>query len=194
VGEKSIIEESINNLKNPLKNGTDLWIYDCILKAAYGFDWIPHMNIDIDFMLCSNTVRYVGTIANELEDYFKKTDGTSLIDHMELCFSWCIFAGIGISYFYHRNDKTMDSDFLLKSVIEPRGCFSLDEFVLEEIISKEGLDSEEVSKQILAASEMAMLALTGHTKPNEAATQLLFICRACFIFGTSFEMILIEKM
>lgn len=191
--KQDIIDEAVERLKSPLTNGVDLLIYENLKKIAYGFNYISYENIDIDFTLCANTVQYVKTIINEMEKYYKEHEGTNALEYSNVCFAWCILTGIGISYFYHRNNKTKDSSFLMDSVLKPRGCFALDEFVLEEIVSKEGLNSEDVSDQIKVISEFALLAMNGHTNPNEKTTQFLYVCRACFLFGTSFETILIEN-
>lgn len=189
------LKQGVDNLKNPIKNSADVLICDSLTKVAYGLDIIDTTDPDIDFMLCSNTIFYVTTIINDVREYLKSEGKETIKDIGALGMIWCFYTGFGIAYFYYKNNKTMDRDLLLNSIIKPRGISEMDEFIDDEIVSKNGLDPEHFRNDtIIPLIGHIIYALQGHDNTDEEILKQYFnMFKATFLIGTVLERCLIEE-
>ena len=77
---------------------------------------------------------------------------------------------------------------------EYNGSDSIDEFVMEEIIVKNGLNPQKITEDIKVISEVGLLAMKAvTTNPNLIMNQFFAINNACFLYGVALHESLLKR-
>lgn len=104
-------------------------------------------------------------------------------------FAWAAYTGMGAVYHWHVDWNALKTKGIAETMLEPRGSFALDEYVIDTIgIGFESEDGQEFSKHIYYLSMWAFNEFLPEKADDESVKVAFDVMYAMYLFGMVLEM------
>ena len=104
-------------------------------------------------------------------------------------FAWSAYAGMGAVYHWHIDWPALKAKGIAETLLEPRGAFAMDEYVIDTIgIGFETPEGKVLSKEIQDLSVWAAKTFVKDFSKDEAQGIVPRLMQSMFIFGMNYEM------
>lgn len=104
-------------------------------------------------------------------------------------FAWAAYTGMGAVYHWHMDWNALKAKGIAETMLEPRGSFALDEYVVDTIgIGYESEEGKEFASRIYYLSVWAFREFFPEEANEESAKVAFDVMYAMFLFGMVLEM------